>query len=79
MDEGKATFEMCSLIKRNATKKALDVARKARDMLGANGLLDEHHIMRHMTNLESKITSCGSNDVQALILGKTQTGISAFG
>jgi glutaryl-CoA dehydrogenase len=78
MDEGKAAPEMISLIKRNATTKALDVARKARDMLGGNGILDEYHVMRHMVNLEAPHTNEGSSDIHALILGRTQTDIQAF-
>jgi glutaryl-CoA dehydrogenase len=78
MDEGKAAPEMISLIKRNATTKALDVARKARDMLGGNGILDEYHVMRHMVNLEAPHTNEGTSDIHALILGRTQTDIQAF-
>lgn len=78
MDEGKFTPEMISLIKRNSCGKALDIARHARDMHGANGVSDEYHIIRHVMNLESVNTYEGTHDIHALILGKAQTGIQAF-
>ncbi len=78
MDQGQATAEMVSLIKRNSCGKALDIARKARDMLGGNGISDEYHVMRHMANLEAVNTYEGTHDIHALILGKAQTGIQAF-
>jgi glutaryl-CoA dehydrogenase len=56
----------------------LDVARVSRDMHGANGIADEFHVMRHMVNLETVNTYEGTQDVHALILGRSQTGISAF-
>jgi len=77
-EEGKATPEMISLIKRNNTGKALDIARTARDMLGANGISDEYHIIRHMLNMEVINTLEGTHDIHTLILGRAQTGISAF-
>ena len=70
--------EMISLIKRNSTGKALDIARAARDMHGGNGVSDEFHVMRHMCNLEAVNTYEGTHDVHALILGRAQTGIAAF-
>ena len=73
-----ATPEMISLIKRNSTGKALDIARAARDMHGGNGVSDEFHVMRHMCNLEAVNTYEGTHDVHALILGRAQTGIAAF-
>jgi glutaryl-CoA dehydrogenase len=78
MDEGNAAPEVVSLIKRNNCLKALDVARVSRDMHGANGIADEFHIMRHMVNLETVNTYEGTQDIHALILGRSQTGISAF-
>jgi glutaryl-CoA dehydrogenase len=77
-DEHKLHPNMISIIKRNSTIKAIDIARKARDMLGGNGIVDEYHIMRHMCNLESVITYEGTQDIHALILGRSITGIPAF-
>ncbi|MAF75475.1 MAG: acyl-CoA dehydrogenase [Idiomarinaceae bacterium] len=67
-----------SLIKRNNCGKALDIARQSRDMHGGNGISDEYHVIRHVMNLESVNTYEGTHDVHALILGRSQTGISAF-
>ena len=78
MDEGRASPEMVSLIKRNSCGKALDIARTARDMHGGNGVSDEYHVMRHVMNLEAVNTYEGTHDVHALILGRAQTGIQAF-
>jgi glutaryl-CoA dehydrogenase len=78
-DEGIAAPELTSLLKRNSCGKALDVARAARDMMGANGIVDEFGVMRHLVNLEAVNTYEGTHDVHALILGRAQTGISAFG
>ncbi|MGE0357854.1 MAG: acyl-CoA dehydrogenase [Burkholderiales bacterium] len=78
MDEGRATPEMVSLIKRNSTGKALDIARKSRDMHGGNGIADEYHVIRHVLNLEAVNTYEGTHDIHALILGRAQTGLSAF-
>ena len=78
MDEGRGTPEMVSLIKRNSCGKALDVARKARDMHGGNGIADEFHVIRHVLNLEAVNTYEGTHDIHALILGRAQTGLSAF-
>jgi glutaryl-CoA dehydrogenase len=77
-DEGKASPEMVSLLKRNSTGKALDIARQARDMLGGNGISDEFPVIRHMLNLETVNTLEGTHDIHALVLGRAQTGISAF-
>ncbi len=77
-DEGRATPEMISLVKRNSAGKALDVARIARDMHGGNGIADEFHVIRHMLNLEVVNTLEGTHDIHALILGRAQTGIQAF-
>jgi len=78
MDEGRATPEMVSMAKRNATGKALEIARLARDMHGGNGVSDEFHVIRHAMNLEAVNTYEGTHDIHALILGRAQTGISAF-
>jgi glutaryl-CoA dehydrogenase len=78
MDEGRAAPEMISLMKRNNCGKALDIARKARDMHGGNGIAEDFQIMRHMVNLETVNTYEGTHDVHALILGRAQTGLQAF-
>jgi len=78
MDEGRATPEMVSMAKRNACGKALDIARMARDMHGGNGIVDEFHVIRHVMNLETVNTYEGTHDIHALILGRAQTGLSAF-
>ena len=78
MDAGQIAPELISLIKRNSCGKSLEIARKARDMLGGNGISDEYPVMRHMVNLEVVNTYEGTHDVHALILGRTQTDIPAF-
>jgi glutaryl-CoA dehydrogenase len=78
MDEGKFAPEMISLVKRNNCGKALDIARTARDMHGGNGIQSAYHVMRHAQNLETVNTYEGTHDVHALILGRAQTGLSAF-
>ena len=78
MDDHNISPELISLIKRNSTGKALEIARKSRDMLGGNGISDEYPIMRHMVNLEVVNTYEGTHDIHALILGRTQTEIPAF-
>ena len=77
-DEGTAAVEITSIMKRNSCGKSLDIARVARDMLGGNGISDEYGIARHLVNLEVVNTYEGTHDVHALILGRAQTGISAF-
>ena len=79
MDQHRATPEMVSLIKRNSAGKALEIARAARDMHGGNGIADEFHVIRHAMNLEAVNTYEGTHDVHALVLGRAQTGIQAFG
>ena len=78
MDEGLAAPEVISMMKRNNCGKALDIARMARDMHGANGITEDFQVMRHMVNLESVNTYEGTHDVHALILGRAQTGLQAF-
>ena len=79
MDQHEAAPEMISLLKRNNCGKALEIARVARDMHGGNGIADEYHVIRHLMNLETVNTYEGTHDVHALILGRAQTGLSAFG
>jgi glutaryl-CoA dehydrogenase len=78
-DEGRMAPEMISLIKRNNCGKALDIARVARDMHGGNGITGEFHVIRHSQNLETVNTYEGTHDIHALILGRAQTGLQAFG
>lgn len=78
-DAGVLAPETISLIKRNSCGKALDIARVARDMHGGNGIADEFHVIRHVMNLEAVNTYEGTHDVHALILGRAQTDIAAFG
>ncbi|MEM9437139.1 MAG: acyl-CoA dehydrogenase [Pseudomonadota bacterium] len=78
MDEGKASPELISLMKRTNCGKALDIARVARDMHGGNGISEEFQVMRHAANLETVNTYEGTHDIHALILGRAQTGLQAF-
>ena len=77
-EQGKLAGEAISLLKRNNAGKALEIARAARDMHGGNGIADDYHVMRHVMNLEAVNTYEGTHDVHALVLGRAQTGISAF-
>jgi glutaryl-CoA dehydrogenase len=77
-DRGRADFAHVSMLKRNNVKMALDVARAARDILGANGVADEYPIFRHMCNLESVFTYEGTHNIHTLILGERVTGIPAY-
>lgn len=77
-DEGLASSPLISLIKRNSTLIALDIARESRDMHGGNGIMEEFQVIRHMLNLETVKTYEGTADIHALILGHAQTGIAAF-
>jgi glutaryl-CoA dehydrogenase len=78
-DQGVVHHEAVSMLKRNSCGKALDIARAARDMHGGNGVSDEYHVIRHMMNLEAVNTYEGTHDIHALVLGRAQTGIQAFG
>jgi glutaryl-CoA dehydrogenase len=78
IDEGMMRPEMISLVKRNNCQKALNIARSARDIHGGNGISDEYHVIRHCMNLEAVNTYEGTETIHALILGKEQTGYSAF-
>ena len=77
-DDGTASVEITSIMKRNSCGKALDIARTARDMLGGNGISDEFGVARHLVNLEVVNTYEGTHDIHALILGRAITGIAAF-
>ena len=77
-DAGRVDHTHISMLKMNNVAIALDAARKARDILGANGIVDDYCIMRHLTNLESVSTYEGTNDIHKLVIGERITGISAF-
>ena len=78
MDSDHCPVELISMMKRNSCGKALNIARSARDIHGAYGIVDEYHIIRHMMNLETVNTYEGTHDIHALILGRAITGIQAF-
>jgi len=78
LEAGKASPPSISLMKRNNCCKALDIASLARDMHGGNGISEEYHVMRVLSNLETVNTYEGTHDIHALILGRAQTGIQAF-
>jgi len=78
-DRGDFTPQQVSLAKRNNVHIATDIAREARRLLGANGILAEYSAMRHMANLESVYTYEGTHDVHTLVLGQAVTGLNAFG
>jgi glutaryl-CoA dehydrogenase len=77
-DQGRVDFSHISMLKRNNVKMALEVARAARDILGANGVADEYPIFRHMCNLESVFTYEGTHSIHTLIIGERVTGIPAY-
>lgn len=77
-DKGRADHAHVSMLKRNNVKMALDVARSARDILGANGVADEYPIFRHMCNLESVFTYEGTHNIHTLVIGERVTGIPAY-
>lgn len=77
-DAKRVNSPMISMIKRNSSLIALDVAREARDILGGNGITEDFQVMRHMVNLETVKTYEGTADIHALVLGLSQTGIPAF-
>jgi glutaryl-CoA dehydrogenase len=77
-DDGTASVEITSILKRNSCGKALEIARTARDMMGGNGISDEYGVARHLVNLEVVNTYEGTHDIHALILGREITGIAAF-
>jgi glutaryl-CoA dehydrogenase len=78
-DAGQDVAEAVSLLKRNNVGRALETARTARDMLGANGISDAYPVMRHLMNLETVNTYEGTYDIHGLIVGRALTGIAAFG
>ncbi|CAM4502593.1 MAG: Acyl-CoA dehydrogenase, short-chain specific [Legionella sp.] len=78
-EEQRETPVMISLAKGNSCREALKIARKCRNLLGANGISLEYHVIRHMLNLESVFTYEGTDNVHTLVLGKHITGINAFG
>jgi glutaryl-CoA dehydrogenase len=78
-DEGRVRPEQVSLGKLNNVREALEIAREARSILGANGISSEYPVMRHANNLESVYTYEGTNEVHTLILGEVITGMRAFG
>ena len=78
VDQKDSIPEMISLVKRNSCQKSLDISRKCRDILGGNGISEEYHIFRHLTNLETVNTYEGTHDIHSLILGKYLTGYAAF-
>ena len=77
-DAGRIHFSHISMLKMNNVRIALEIARMARDILGANGIVDDYPVMRHMNNLESVFTYEGTNDIHKLIIGEHITGISAI-
>jgi glutaryl-CoA dehydrogenase len=77
-DKGKQEPAHISMLKMNNVAIALDIARKSRDILGANGIVDDYCIMRHMNNLESVFTYEGTNDIHKLVIGEKITGIAAY-
>jgi glutaryl-CoA dehydrogenase len=77
-DAGQARHDQISMAKRNNVAMALETARMARDILGANGILSDYPVFRHLANLETVSTYEGTHDIHTLILGQSITGISAF-
>lgn len=77
-DQGRLEAAHVSMLKRNNVAIALDCARTSRDLLGANGIMDEYPIMRHMCNLETVKTYEGTDHVHALVIGERVTGIAAY-
>jgi len=77
-DAGRLHHTMVSMIKRNNVDISLQVARNARDLLGANGIVDDYQAMRHMMNLETVRTYEGTHDIHTLAIGNELTGMAAF-
>lgn len=77
-DEGKIEPWHISMLKRNNVRMALDCARQARDLLGANGIMDEYPIMRHLCNLETVKTYEGTDHIHTLVIGERVTGVAAY-
>lgn len=78
-EQNRETPTMISLAKGNACREALNIARKCRNLMGANGISLEYHVIRHMLNLESVFTYEGTDNIHTLVLGRHITGINAFG
>ena len=78
LDQDKAKPSQISLAKLNNVREAMKIARKARDILGARGILADHHVIRHLCDLEAVSTLEGTDNIHTLILGQEITGISAF-
>jgi glutaryl-CoA dehydrogenase len=77
-DSGKADPAHISMLKRNNVGMALECARMSRDLLGANGIMDEYPIMRHMCNLETVKTYEGTDHIHTLVIGERVTGVPAY-
>jgi len=77
-DEGNMDFTHVSMAKRNNVLMARNVARTSREILGANGIVDDFPIMRHMANMETVVTYEGTHEMHGLILGEKITGLKAF-
>lgn len=78
MDQGKAKPSHISLAKLNHVREAMKIARMAREILGGRGILADHHVIRHLCDLEAISTLEGTENIQTLIIGQDLTGISAF-
>jgi glutaryl-CoA dehydrogenase len=78
LDQNKARHTQISLAKMNNVKEAMEIARMARDILGARGILADHHVIRHLCDLEAMSTLEGTEGIHTLIIGQDLTGISAF-
>jgi glutaryl-CoA dehydrogenase len=78
LDDGRARHQLLSVAKLNAVREAMDIARLARDVLGGRGILADHHVMRHLCDLEALSTLEGTENIHTLVLGQDITGISAF-
>ena len=78
LDENRAAHTQISLAKLNNVRQAMKIARLARDNLGARGILAEHHVIRHLCDLEAQSTLEGTENIHTLILGQKVTGIPAF-
>jgi glutaryl-CoA dehydrogenase len=78
LDEGTARHQQISMAKLNNVREAMKIARLARDVLGARGILADHHVIRHLCDLEALSTLEGTESIHTLVLGQEITGISAF-
>jgi glutaryl-CoA dehydrogenase len=77
-DQGKLEPAHVSMLKRNNVAIALDCARSARDLLGANGIMDDYPVMRHLCNLETVKTYEGTDHIHCLVIGERVTGVAAY-